>query len=134
MVLFNSVTSSVKSQGNCSKLPNVSPMQMYSLVQSMKEFQEFYVFHYQLKNFQFSAKIFLTFLDFFSIFDLRALADGPIESVPLISWLVGWLVSQHDILKAAVTISQLVQVKLGHYRGLKLTRPDFQKKILWFID
>ena len=67
--------------------------------------KEFYVFHAQLRNLQFSAKIFLTFLTLFAIFDLRALADGPIESLPLISWLVGWLVSQHDILKSAVTIS-----------------------------
>ena len=27
------------------------------------------------------------------LLDLNALADGPVESVPLFGWLVGWLVS-----------------------------------------
>ena len=32
----------------------------------------------------------LTTSTIFLILDLRALADGPIESVPLVSWLVSW--------------------------------------------
>ena len=53
--------------------------------------------------------------------------DGPIESVPLVSQVVGHLRTW----KTALTIFLLFCMKLWHHKGSKLTEPDFQKKILF---
>ena len=41
---------------------------------------------------------------FWSFLDLRALADGPIESLPLVWWVVSWLGGDLHSWKTALTI------------------------------
>ena len=60
----------------------------------------------------------------FALLDLR-LQQVLSKSVPLVGQLVG---SQLQISKTALTISQLFCMKLRHYKGSKMTKPDFQKK------
>ena len=77
----------------------------------------------------------ITLCIFFSEYQIQDAYFGP----PLLSgWSyrigpVGQLVSQlgRHTWKTAVTIFLLFCMKLGHYKGLKLTEPDFQKKILF---
>ena len=62
--------------------------------------------------------------------DLRALANGPIELVPLVGCLGGPL----HIYKTALPISYFFFLHEVGALGLKLTTPDFQKKTSWSAD
>ena len=57
---------------------------------------------------------------------------GPIRSVVLviIGWLVGWLVGSAVFSETALRIFLIFCMKLGDYKGRKVTEPDFWKKFL----
>ena len=52
---------------------------------------------------------------------------GPIKSVLLviIGWLVGWLVGNAVFSETDLGIFQIFCMKLGDYKGRKVTEPDF---------
>ena len=52
---------------------------------------------------------------------------GPIRSVlsVIIGWLVGWLVGNADFSETAQRIFLIFCMKLGDYKGRKVTEPDF---------
>ena len=52
---------------------------------------------------------------------------GPIRSVLLviIDWLVGWLVGNAVFSEMALSIFLIFCMKLGYYKGRKVTEPDF---------
>ena len=52
---------------------------------------------------------------------------SPIRSVLLviIGWLVGWLVGDAVFSETAVRIFLIFCMKLGDYKGRKVTEPDF---------
>ena len=58
--------------------------------------------------------------------------SGPIKSALLviIGWLVGWLVGDAVFSETALRIFLTFCMKLGDYKGRKVTQPDFLKKIL----
>ena len=57
--------------------------------------------------------------------------QGPIRSVLLvIGWLVGWLVGNAVFSETALRIFLIFCMKLGDYKGRKVTEPDFWKKFL----
>ena len=66
--------------------------------------------------------------------------QGPIRSVSLViigslagwlvSWLVGWLVGNAVFSETALRIFLIFCVKLGDYKGRKVTEPNFWKKFL----
>ena len=57
---------------------------------------------------------------------------GHIRSVLLviIGWLVGWLVGNAVFSETALRIFLIFCMKLGDYKGRKVTEPDFWKKFL----
>ena len=57
---------------------------------------------------------------------------SPIWSVLLviIGWLVGWLVGNAVFSETALRIFLIFCMKLGDYKGRKVTEPDFWKKFL----
>ena len=57
---------------------------------------------------------------------------GPMRSVLLviIGWLVGWLVGNAVFSETALRIFLIFCMKLGDYKGRKVTEPDFWKKFL----
>ena len=59
-------------------------------------------------------------------------SPGPIKSVLLviIGWLVGWLVGNAVFSETALRIFLIFCMKLGDYKGRKVTEPDFWKKFL----
>ena len=57
--------------------------------------------------------------------------QGLIKSVLLvIGWLVGWLVGNAVFSETALSIFLIFCMKLGDYKGRKVTEPDFWKKFL----
>ena len=46
------------------------------------------------------------------------------------NWLVGWLVGDAVFSETALRIFLTFCIKLGDYKGRKVTQPDFLKKIL----
>ena len=52
---------------------------------------------------------------------------GPIRSVLLviIGWLVGWLAGNAVFLEKSLRIFLIFCMKLGDYKGIKVTEPDF---------
>ena len=61
---------------------------------------------------------------------------GHIKSVFLviIGWLVGWLVGNTVFSEMALRIFLIFCMKLGDYKGRKVTKPNFWKKSSWFGD
>ena len=51
---------------------------------------------------------------------------GPIKSVLLV--IIGWLVANAVFLEKAIRIFLIFCLKLGDYKGRKVTEPDFGKK------
>ena len=62
-----------------------------------------------------------------SFFLLDRRQPGPIKSVLLviIVWLVGWLVANAVFSETAQRIFLKFCIKLGNYKGRKVTEPDF---------
>ena len=59
---------------------------------------------------------------------------GPMRSVLLviIGWLVGWLVGNAVFSETALRIFLIFCMKLGDYKGRKVTKTDFwKKKLIW---
>ena len=56
----------------------------------------------------------------------------PIKSALLviIGWLVGWLVGNTVFSETTLRIFLIFCMKLGNYKGRKVTKPEFGKKIL----
>ena len=53
---------------------------------------------------------------------------GPIKSVLLV--IIGWLVGNAVFSETAVRIFIILCMKLGDYKGRKVTQPDFRKKFM----
>ena len=87
----------------------------------IKDMVETYLNHILLKH-----VIFL----FWNVFGRRQ--RGPIRSVLLviIGWLVGWLVGNAVFSETALSIFLIFCMKLGDYKGRKVTEPGFWKKFL----
>ena len=61
---------------------------------------------------------------------------GPIKSVLLaiigwFGWLVGWLVCNAVFSETALRIFLIFCMKLGDYKGRKVTEPNFWKNLIW---
>ena len=53
---------------------------------------------------------------------------GPIKSVLLV--IIGWLAGNAVFSETAVRIFIIFCMKLGDYKGRKVTQPDFRKKFM----
>ena len=53
---------------------------------------------------------------------------GPIKSLLLV--ITGWLVGNAVFSETAVRIFMILCMKLGDYKGRKVTQPDFRKKFM----
>ena len=68
----------------------------------------------------------MTRVDYIMFLDWRQ--PGPIESVLLVingCWLVGWLVGNAVFSETVLRIFLIFCMKLGDYKGRKVTEPDF---------
>ena len=58
----------------------------------------------------------------------RSYKIGAVGNNWLVGWFVGWLVGNADFSEMGLRIFLIFCMRLGDYKGTKVTEPDFLKK------